>query len=113
MNNTAEQIEALEISIEQTKEAIAMLDALKALEKNKHFKKLISEGYFRDEASRLVLLKADPSMASPEHQKLLEDSIIACGHFRQYLSSVYQLGNMAAQALLSDEATREELLAGE
>lgn len=107
------KLDQLEVTIEQAQEAIKNMDALKQLEKHKAFKRIISEGFFKDEASRMVLLKADPSMASPEMQESLDNGIIACGHFRQYLSGIYQLGNAAVRSLAADEVTREELLAEE
>lgn len=105
-----EQIENIEISIEQAKKAIDSMNSLLKLTKNKDFKKVINEGYFEKEASRLVLLKADPSMQSPEDQRLIENSIIAIGFLRQYFSAVIQMGRMAERTLASDESTREELL---
>lgn len=108
--NNEEQLENIEISIEQAKKAIDMMESLLKLTKNKDFKKVINEGYFEKEASRLVLLKADPSMQSPEDQRLLDNSIIAIGFLRQYFSAVIQMGRMAERSIANDEVTREELL---
>lgn len=101
------------MSIEQASESVKDLEALKRLEKNRDFKRLISDGYFKDEASRAVLMLADPSMQEPERQRSLHNSIIACGEFRQYLGTKYQLGNIAIRSLAADELTREQLLAEE
>ena len=112
MHNNS-KLDAVEMNIEQAQEAIALLNALKRLENNKDFTLLISTGYFRDEASRAVLMLADPSMQTDESQKLLHNTINACGHFRQYLGNTFQLGSIAERSLAADELTRTELLAEE
>ena len=64
-----EQIEQVELTIKQAKEAKALMDSVLKLQKNKDFKAVINEGYFEKQASRLVLLKADPSMQDEQSQK--------------------------------------------
>jgi len=108
-----QDLEQIELSLEHAKLSIDNMKALNTLSHDKNFVKLITEGYFRDEASRLVLLKADNSMQKEEHQATIEKSIIAVGYFRQYLSTIYQLGNMAEKAMADDEITREEIQAEE
>lgn len=108
MNNEA-QIEQVELSIEHAKLSIDNKIALQRLTNNKDFEKIILEGYFKDEASRLVLLKADPSMDN--FQALIDKQIIAVGQFRQYLATIMVLGTQAEKAIADDEETREELLA--
>lgn len=99
--------------MDQAQDAIKDLEALKRLEKNRDFKRLITEGYFREEASRLVLMLPDPNMQEPAMQKSMQEGIIACGQFRQYLGTKYQIGNAAVRSLAADEVTRETLLAEE
>lgn len=107
------ELENIELSIEQARLSVNTRAALNTLTDDKNFKKVVTEGYFKDEASRLVLLKADPSMQTPAHQNTLEKSIDAIGYFRLYLSTIYQLGAMAEKAMIEDEATRDELEAEE
>lgn len=107
------QLEAVELSIEQAKESIFSKDALDKLTKNDAFKKVILDGYFVDEASRLVLLNAEPSMQGETEQAAIQKSIIAIGYLRQYFHTIMQLGAMAERALADDELTREELLRGD
>lgn len=106
-----DQIEQIELNIEDAKQIVARKQSVENLLKNTHFKRVITEGYFKDEASRLVLLKADMNYQTPESQAQIDKSIIGIGYLRQYLSSLVQLGNMAENAIASDEATLEELLA--
>jgi predicted adenine nucleotide alpha hydrolase (AANH) superfamily ATPase len=104
-----DSIETVEVSIQQAKETVDKMTSLLKLSKNKDFKKIVEEGYFEKEASRLVLLKADPSLQSDEDQKQIDNSIIAIGYFRQYLGTVIQLGRMAEKSLKEDESVLQEL----
>ena len=108
-----EQLEQIEISIEQAQEAVAYRKALSNLLSNKNFEKIISKGYFESEASRLVLLKADPSMSADSDQSLILKSIDSIGFLRQYFTTIMQLGRMAERSIEADQTTREELLAEE
>jgi hypothetical protein len=105
-----DQIEQIELNIEDAKQVVARKRAVEALLKNPSFKKVITEGYFKEEASRLVLLKADMNYQTEESQTQIDKSIIGIGYLRQYLSSLMQLGTMAENAIASDEATLQELL---
>jgi hypothetical protein len=110
---TDQNIETIEISIKQGKETVDKMNSLLKLTKNKDFKKVIDDGYFVEEASRLVLLKADPSLQSVEDQRQIDNSILAIGYFRQYLATIFQLGRMAEKSLKEDEEVREELMSEE
>ena len=110
MSEVEQQIEQLEITIDQAKANIDMADALQRLYDNKDFKIVITNGYFTDEASRLVLAKAMPELSGDDAQKDIENCIIAIGHFRQHLNSIFVKGNMAQKALHDAEGTREEIL---
>ena len=94
--------------------SVAMLMTPSKLDEySKDFQGLVDTGYFVDEASRLVILRADPAMQSDSLQKTIDDGITAVGHFRQYLNTVMQIGRMAEQGIKEDEETRQELLAEE
>lgn len=105
-----EQIHEVEISIEEAKQTLELRDALRKLRENPDFKKVIEENYFKEEASRLVLLKADMNVQDREIQKQINKQIDAIGYFRGYLQSLFQLGSQAEQALAEAERTREEIL---
>lgn len=105
-----EQIEEVEIGIEHAREIVAKATALANLVSNKDFKTVVRDGYLKEEAVRLVLLKADPSAASAEMQASIADGIVAIGHFNQYLRTVQALGSMAAKSLGEYEDLRTELL---
>lgn len=106
-----QQIEQIELSMEHAKENISKMESLLTLTKNKDFQRIIEEGYFEKEASRAVLLKADPNMQDDESQKALSNQIIAIGYLRQYFTTIMQVGRMSENALEADEQTHAELLA--
>ena len=110
---STEIIEAIERNIKQARIAVEESNALERLRNNKDFKKVILEGYFKEEAIRLVHLKADPSMQSLDSQKSIVSQLDAIGSFSAYLTHTLQRGAMASKQIESDEATRDEILAEE
>lgn len=111
MSDHEEDIQQIEVSIEQAKARLEERDKLNRLRDNQDFQDLIITGFFRDEASRLVLLKADPAVQGAEEQRQIEQGITGIGYLRQYFNTIYQMANMADSAIKADEQTREELLA--
>ena len=110
MSENEEQLEQIEISIIQAKENIAKADALDRLRNNDDFKLVMFDGYFEKEASRLVLLKADPSVQDDTSVRQVEKSIDAIGYVHQYFRTIYQIAGMSRRAVGEDETTREELI---
>jgi len=110
-NEHQQQIQQIEMSIEQANKRIEEGHALERLHSNADFKKIILDGYFLNEASRTVLLKADPNMQSKEAQKDCDNIIISIGMLRQYFAKLFTLANMAEQAIEADKEAREEILA--
>ena len=110
MSNESD-LEKIELSIEQANVHIGKQAALQSLFSNKEFIEVFLKGYFETEPSRLVLLKADPAMQSAENQASIIQAIDAIGHFRQYINTIMQLGNMARKAVNDDQEAREEILA--
>lgn len=111
INEREAQLQQIEISLEDAQANVALAEKLSRLHKNKDFQELIVEGYFRDEASRAVLLKADPEMCEDREQKQLNDIITSIGGLRQYFHKVFRLGQMSEQSMEADKQTRQELLA--
>jgi hypothetical protein len=111
MSQMDQELAQVEVSIEQAKANIDRASALERLKENRDFKEIILEGYFEKEASRLVLLKADPNMQEPNEQRQVEKMIDSIGYLRQYLNMIYQFGSMADNALEQHQKTREDILA--
>jgi hypothetical protein len=106
-----EDVQDIDISIEQANKSIDKMNALNKLRDNKNFVDVIFKGYFEEEASRLVLMKAEPAMANKDDQEAIMKHIDAIGHLRQHFNTILQFGRMAEKAKEADEITREELLA--
>lgn len=106
---TDPNVRNIDIEIEEAKRAIKRLDMLTRLKKNKDFKALIDEGYFKEEASNLVIAKAIPHLRDEKQQKVFDNRIVAIGEFRQWLSEIETMGGIATKALQEAEATRDEI----
>lgn len=109
--NLTETIQAIDANINEAKKIADAGDALERLRSNRDFKKVIMEGYFEQEAIRLVHLKADPNMQSPDSQKSIIAQMDAIGSLNQYFHAVYQKSQIAKKAVIADEEARDELLA--
>lgn len=105
------ELQQIELSISQARKLVDLGVSMERLTNNRDFKKVINEGYFEQEAIRLVHLKADPNMQSADAQKSIIGQMDAIGAFKQFIQLVSFKGDMANKALASDEQTRDELLA--
>ena len=108
--STIDNVENIDISIEHAKKGVNKMNSVINLSKNRDFIDVIEKGYFEEEASRLVLLKADPSLQKPEDQASIIRAIDAIGNFRQYLGSVIQIGRMMEKSLADDTETKHQML---
>ena len=106
-----EQIETIDITIEQAQEVIGGMESMQNLMNNPDFIKIVTEGYFKDEASRLVLVKADMEMQTPTQQEYITKAIDAIGFFKQYTLKMIRVGQMAQKTVTEHELLREQLLA--
>lgn len=83
--------------------------ALERLRNNRDFKEIISKGYMKDEAVRLVHLKAAPQMCTPELQASIIKQIDAIGALDSFFNNMRHQALLAAKAIEADEETLEEL----
>lgn len=104
-----QEIQQLEISMDEARHAIDMLKTLERLADNKDFQKVITEGFFKEEASRVVLLRGDLN-ATEEIERHCDKQINGIGILRGYFQKIRYLGNMAEKSLAEHQETREELL---
>jgi hypothetical protein len=103
-------IQAIEDNIRQARKIVEVGEALERLKANKDFKKVMLEGYFEQEAIRLVHLKSDQNVQSPDMQKSINAQIEAIGAVSQYFSTVLHKASIARKAITSDEEARDEIL---
>lgn len=109
MSNTT--IQAIEANIKEARKIVDFGAALERLQANKDFKLVVKEGYFKDEAVRLVHLKAAANMQSPDHQRAIVSQMDAIGSLAQYFDTVFHKASLASKAISADEDTTTELLA--
>ena len=107
-----QEIEVMEITKAEAMGAIKRRDDLLALIKDPRFDKIIMQGYFEAEPSRLVLMKSDPNMKDKDNQKMLDRQIIGCGMLNQYFHVIIAMGNNAEKTVEDSDNAIEEL-AGE
>lgn len=104
--------EQIEVSLEQVRELIAKRDMAIKLSNNREFKKLVLEGYFKEEAARLASVSAEPALEA--RREAIFGEIMAISNFRQYLDGIVRTGDMAAENLAEyEEALAEARQEGE
>lgn len=108
--NIDTQLQAIDRNLEEDKKAVDLASALNRLSTNKDFREVIKVGYFEKEAIRLVLLKADINMQSPERQEAIIKAIDSIGFLHQYFNTINQLASIATKSIEYNEEAREELL---
>jgi len=104
--------EQVEIQIETAKSMIAMRDALNKLYKNRQFKVVIEQGYFKDEAARLVMAKSNSAL-SEENQKFIDNMITGVGALANYFEMIARRGAEMEQVLEDSETAQQEMLVEE
>jgi phytoene dehydrogenase-like protein len=104
-----EVTKALEASIQRAKASVELGQALERLLTNRDFRTVIEQGYFKEEAIRLVHLRADPSMTSSFMQESIVKQMDAIGALVQYFAVIRHQSAMAGRSIESDELTLEEL----
>lgn len=105
----AEEIAAIERSIKEAKVCKDLGSALERLSKNRDFIAVVKQGYFKDEAVRLVHLRADPAYQTEVLQSSINKQIDAIGSLNQYFLVVAHLANQADRQIAQDEAMIEQI----
>ena len=102
-------MQEIQIDIEDAKKAIRLGELVTRLENEPDFIELITEGYFRDDAARVVMLKADKEFQTADKQEKLDRDIMGISVFGEYLRTKKLLGIMAQDAMAEYEETQAEL----
>lgn len=102
-------IEQLDAAIHANRKTVERGKALARLLGNKDFKEVIKDGYFNQEAIRLVHLRSDPNMQTPEKQDSIIKQMDAIAALSEYLRVQEHLCDQAAKQLEADEEFRAEL----
>lgn len=110
-NMISAEVQQIEQNIKQAQKLVDVGESLERLSVNRDFKKVVLEGYFEQEAIRLVHLLSDPSMQSYESQSSINLQMNSIGSFKQYLTVLKYKASMADKSIAADEQMRDELLA--
>ena len=102
-------IQQVELSIEQAKALINRAEQARRLAENKDFKSLVLDGYFNEEAARLVHCLGDINLK--EYQEDILRDLHGIASFKRYMQTIVMIGNNAQNDLMSNEATLDELRA--
>ena len=103
------EIEQVEIQIEMAQKLRKMRDNCVKLTASEPFKDVITEGYFKEEAARLVMAKS--SNLTADQMKLIDNMQYGIGALANFLESVMRRGSEMDTAIGEHEETREEILA--
>ena len=104
-------LEQVEIQIDMAQKLRKMRDNCVKLTASEPWKDIIGEGYFKEEAARLVMAKS--SHLTPEQMQLIDNMQYGIGALANYIESVMRRGAEMDQAINEHEETREEILAEE
>ena len=105
------ELEQVEIQIDVARRIRALRDSCVKLMNNTHYKDVIEEGYFKEEAARLVMAKS--SNLTTDQMKLIDNMQYGIGALANFLESVMRRGSEMDTAIGEHEETREEILAEE
>ena len=104
-------LEQVEIQIDMAQKLRKMRDNCVKLTASEPWKDIIGEGYFKEEAARLVMAKS--SHLTPEQMQLIDNMQYGIGALANYIESVMRRGAEMDQAIGEHEDTLEEILAEE
>ena len=97
-----------------SKAAQVQVDQAAALERlytNRDFKRLILDGFLRDEAIRLVHLKGSPDMQAPAQQTAIVRDIDAIATLSQHFGHIRRMGKIAEKQIGQINEMREDIIA--
>ena len=100
-------LEHVDIQITTAEKLILLRDNFYKLSENKHFKEIILNDYFKEEAARLVMAKSNAQ------QRSIDNMIAGIGSLSNYFDMIIRRGNEMEVSMKDFEQTREEILAEE
>lgn len=106
----SEILKTLENNIKVSGEAVDFGKALERLYNNKDFKRVIVEGYFKDEPIRLVQLLSAVDMQTPDKQQSIMQQMVGIGQLQQYFNVIKFHARQGQKSIEECEDLREEIL---
>lgn len=104
-------LDKLEITIEEANKMRTLRDKCVKFQATKLYKDIIEDGYFKEEAARLVMAKS--SNLAPAFMDKIDGMIIGVGALQNYFESIMFRGDEMDTALGEAEEARTEILAEE
>ena len=104
------QIQELEAQKTDLQKQVDLRDAILRLSGNHDFRKVINEGFLRDDCARNARIAGDPTLDAKQQNDALQMAL-AAGHLQRYLSANVQMGNMAENNIIHVNGELEELRA--
>jgi len=104
-------LEQVEIQIEMATRIRKLRDNCVKLLASPLWKDVIEEGYFKEEAGRLVMAKS--SNMTADQKDMIDNMIYGIGSLSNWTQSVLRRGSEMDQAIGEHEETRDEILAEE
>ena len=103
-------LKSLEANIKVGNDAVDFGKALERLHNNKDFKRVILDGYFKDEARRLVHLLSAVDMQTKDKQESIIKQMEGIGQLSQYFNVVKFHARQGQKSVDECEELREEIL---
>lgn len=104
-----QEIETIELSMDEARKLIRLKDMALRLAENPDFKELIRDGYFVEEAARLVHVFSDPNLVA-QRDEIARD-MHAIGTLKRFLHLRVLQGRAAERELPEHESNLQELRA--
>lgn len=106
--NPMSEAEEIEVSIEEAKKFVARADDVRQLSENPVFKRLVMDGYFVQEASRLAHLSSDPTIDEKIRGFVMRD-LAGPGALKRYFQTIINMGNAAASEIRQAEEALDDI----
>lgn len=104
----ANDIMQIELSMAEATKMVERANDVRALIENPLFKKVVDDGYFMAEASRLAHLTSDPNISEEIRGYVVRD-LTGPGAFKRYLQAMLQMGNIARNEIAQAQQALDEL----
>lgn len=107
----ANQAQEVTVNIEELRRLIELNESFERLKENADFKKIFDEDLFKEEPSRLLLLKASPYIKQDGHTlRAIEEKMTMIGELYNHFLAIPTRAEQAKRDIEADRETREAIL---
>jgi len=108
-SNLREQLQEIDDRINELENDVAMGEALERLKENEDFKKLILEGYFDKEATRIMGVLTEPLKFKREVMENLQDKMASIRNLKEFLQIKEQNARFAREQIEEEKQYRKDV----